>query len=495
MLQGMPIGLVFGTMPFLLKAHVGYADIGTFMLSTYPYSLKLLWSPIVDSVFVDAVRIPGTSITLSLGRRKSWIVPIQLLIGVGLVALSFTIDAIIEQSHSGIYTITAVFFALIFFAATQDIAVDGWALTLLSEENVGYASTAQTVGINIGYFMSFTVFLALNSVEACNKYLRFRPLSTPILSLSGYLQICGACFVLVTLWLLVFQQEKKEKVEDMGVGQVYSNMWQICRLPHVQLLLLVHMICKIGFQANDAVTGLKLVEHGLSKEDLAFAVLIDFPFQMIFGYLVATWSRGRTALRPWLIAFAFRLLCAAASMGMVAGMPQGSEQISTSYFLLIIASTVMNSFATTVQFVGITAFHTRIADPVIGGTYMTLLNTVSNLGGTWPRYFVLRMVEFFTKSHCTGPADIEVEKVDEVLQRAHVPLQLGECSTEAGRQRCQSMGGHCAVEQDGYYYTSALCIAVGALTLVFFIGPVCRRLQALSPAAWRLHTTAAKKAT
>jgi hypothetical protein len=28
-------------------------------------------------------------------------------------------------------------------------------------------------------------------------------------------------------------------------------------------------------------------------------------------------------------------------------------------------------------------FFARIADPLIGGTYMTLLNTVSNLGNTW----------------------------------------------------------------------------------------------------------------
>lgn len=49
--------------------------------------------------------------------------------------------------------------------ALADIAVDGWALTLLSQENLSYASTAQTVGLNTGYFMSFTVFLAFNSVD------------------------------------------------------------------------------------------------------------------------------------------------------------------------------------------------------------------------------------------------------------------------------------------------------------------------------------------
>lgn len=39
----------------------------------------------------------------------------------------------------------------------------GWALTLLSDENLSYASTCQTIGLNTGYFASFTVFLALNS--------------------------------------------------------------------------------------------------------------------------------------------------------------------------------------------------------------------------------------------------------------------------------------------------------------------------------------------
>jgi hypothetical protein len=47
----------------------------------------------------------------------------------------------------------------------SDIAVDGWALTLLSPPNLSYASTAQTIGLAVGYTMSFTVFLALNSVE------------------------------------------------------------------------------------------------------------------------------------------------------------------------------------------------------------------------------------------------------------------------------------------------------------------------------------------
>jgi PAT family acetyl-CoA transporter-like MFS transporter 1 len=75
--------------------------------------------------------------------------------------------------------LTTIFTSLVFFSATQgeycldicfmllflttDIAVDGWALTLLSQDTLSYASTCQTIGLNTGYFASFTVFLALNS--------------------------------------------------------------------------------------------------------------------------------------------------------------------------------------------------------------------------------------------------------------------------------------------------------------------------------------------
>ena len=40
----------------------------------------------------------------------------------------------------------SMFFFLNFLAATQDIAVDGWALTMLQRHNVGYASTCNSVG-------------------------------------------------------------------------------------------------------------------------------------------------------------------------------------------------------------------------------------------------------------------------------------------------------------------------------------------------------------
>lgn len=55
--------------------------------------------------------------------------------------------------------------------------------------------------------------------------------------------------------------------------------------------------------------------------------------------------------------------------------------VTTSYFLVVMITTVLGSFMSTVQFVSLGSFFTKISDPLIGGTYMTLLNTISNLGG------------------------------------------------------------------------------------------------------------------
>jgi PAT family acetyl-CoA transporter-like MFS transporter 1 len=93
-LQGIPLGLT-GSLPFILSSRkVSYADQGTFSFAFWPFSLKLLWAPIVDSVFFK-----------SIGRRKSWLIPIQYLLGVFLIVFASFARELVEgnkaASHNG----------------------------------------------------------------------------------------------------------------------------------------------------------------------------------------------------------------------------------------------------------------------------------------------------------------------------------------------------------------------------------------------------------
>ena len=108
LLQGIPVGLAFGSIPFLLRARLSYSQIGFFSLASYPYSLKLLWSPIVDACY-----------STRYGRRKSWIVPVQTIVGLLLWWLANNVPELLERSQPDVRTLSFLFFTLVFFAATQ----------------------------------------------------------------------------------------------------------------------------------------------------------------------------------------------------------------------------------------------------------------------------------------------------------------------------------------------------------------------------------------
>ena len=57
------------------------------------------------------------------------------------------------------------------------------------------------------------------------------------------------------------------------------------------------------------------------------------------------------------------------------------------------------------MFVSVMAFYAQISDPAMGGTYMTLLNTLTNLGGIWCGTLVLWFVDVLSFKDCVGVAD------------------------------------------------------------------------------------------
>lgn len=522
-LQGIPVGLAFGTVPFLLKSmakDTTFTELGLFSMATYPYSLKILWSPIVDSFYSSKI-----------GRRRSWIIPVQLISGLMLWLLGFLIshnwvfagvdnayknsDVPIDVTgkHLNISSLTLCFLLLVFLCATQDIAVDGWALEILSKQSLSYASTAQTIGLNTGYFLSFTIFLTFNSGDFINKYIRSSPKEYGIISFSNYLQLAGILYVAVTLYVMFFTKErpstgmilptntKKSDEKDLlqveynsdivgstdntRLTDVYTAFWKILKLPSVQSLMTIHFVSKFAFQCNEGATNLKLLERGFKREDLAITVLIDFPFEIIFGYYVAKWSTyirhevsstetsnklvkflvGETGvLTPWLWGFLGRLTAAIMGNYLVSQFPSDGK-ITRGYFFLVIFQHLLGSFMSTVQFVGISAFHTRIADPVIGGTYMTLLNTLSNLGGTWPRLLIMYMIDTLTNVEC------DINGLTEEL-----PM---------GKAECISKGGKVIVLRDGYYITNIICIIIGIILYFGFIKKSALRLQKMPITSWR----------
>lgn len=62
LLQGIPLGLISAIPLLLQNRHVSYKEQAEFSLVYWPFSLKLLWAPIVDSLYYS-----------QMGRRKTWV--------------------------------------------------------------------------------------------------------------------------------------------------------------------------------------------------------------------------------------------------------------------------------------------------------------------------------------------------------------------------------------------------------------------------------------
>lgn len=110
--------------------------------------------------------------------------------------------------------------------------MDGWALTLLSGPNLSYASTAQTIGISIGATLSNTVFLALNSVDFSNRWLRQIPSVEPAITLEGYFKFWALVYLAFTTWLVFGRKEEMTSDDDpdLDVKKVYRVMGSILKL-------------------------------------------------------------------------------------------------------------------------------------------------------------------------------------------------------------------------------------------------------------------------
>ena len=103
-----------------------------------------------------------------------------------MLGLSLNVEKYLggKDSPPDVLTLTTMFFFLNFLAATQDIAVDGWALTMLKRHNVGHASTCNSVGQTAGYFLeSFYVhnmlYTRVSTVNRLTGYDGYRILTSP----------------------------------------------------------------------------------------------------------------------------------------------------------------------------------------------------------------------------------------------------------------------------------------------------------------------------
>ena len=136
--SGLPLALSSATLFFwLAEAGITLAAIGLFALVGTPYNLKFFWAPFID-------RIPLPVLTRLLGRRRSWMLVIQVGLMISIAYLGFS------NPESTPLLTAACALSVAFFSASQDIVIDAYRIEILDTDEQGAGAAMTQAGYRLG---------------------------------------------------------------------------------------------------------------------------------------------------------------------------------------------------------------------------------------------------------------------------------------------------------------------------------------------------------
>lgn len=141
---GLPLLLVGSTLQaWMTESGVALGTIGLFANVGLPYSLKVLWAPLLDRFHFWP------------GRRRGWMLAMQALLIASIFALSLS-----DPAHN-IYGMAVMAIIVAVFSATQDIAIDAYRRELLTDEELGLGSSLYVVGYRVALLVTGSLALLL----------------------------------------------------------------------------------------------------------------------------------------------------------------------------------------------------------------------------------------------------------------------------------------------------------------------------------------------
>lgn len=132
--HALPLYFYNVALPAILRSQgVDLRWIGMLSLLYIPWAFKFFWAPLLDRYYIK-----------KLGKRKTWLLLTQIALVIGVLSLAVT------AFNYGLVIFVIIGLWISTFAATQDIAIDGYTVEALDEQNYRFGSMAQSMGVALG---------------------------------------------------------------------------------------------------------------------------------------------------------------------------------------------------------------------------------------------------------------------------------------------------------------------------------------------------------
>ncbi len=240
--SGLPLFLTSKTLQaWMTDAGVDLTSIGLFSLVGLPYSLKFIWSPLMDR-FVPPF----------LGRRRGWLLITQILLVIAIAIMS------VQKPKEALFFVAINALLIAFFSASQDIVGDAYRTDVLEKPEMGAGAAVFVLGYRIALLATGALALILADQMSWNLV---------YLCLAGLMSLC------IVFTLFAPEPEEDNNAPQSLVDAVilpFKEFFERSGITAGALMLLFIVLYKLGdgLLGNMATPFLLSPEMSFSKTDI-----------------------------------------------------------------------------------------------------------------------------------------------------------------------------------------------------------------------------------
>lgn len=237
--SGLPLFLTSKTLQaWMTVENVDLTAIGLFSLVGVPYSLKFLWSPLLDWFTLPF-----------LGRRRGWLIAIQIGLLIALACMA------LQQPKQALQLLAINAVAIAFLSATQDIAADAYRTDILEQLEMGAGAAVFVLGYRIALLLTGSLALILADIIPWS---------------SVYLLMAVGMVLGITATLFAPEPKEISPPESLSAAVILPFREFIQRQGVVQaiLTLLFIVLYKLGDSFVNNMSTSFLLKTGFSQTDI-----------------------------------------------------------------------------------------------------------------------------------------------------------------------------------------------------------------------------------
>jgi PAT family beta-lactamase induction signal transducer AmpG len=257
--SGLPLGLVWYSIPdWMRDIGVDIRVVGLFTLAQAPWAFKVVWSPLMDRY------VPPF-----WGRRRGWMALTQ----VALAALGLVLAGVGRRPEA-IWVVGALAFGIALASASQDIAIDAYAVEVLRNEEQGAA-----VGARVALYRAALVVAGGAAITVAGR------LGWPAVNV---------LLALVYVPVLVLTWKAPEPEHQVPAPKTLRDaVWQpflgfLGRHRALEILAFV-LLYKLADQLTQALTRPFLIDMGYSADHRGIALATVGMVATIAGAFLGGW--------------------------------------------------------------------------------------------------------------------------------------------------------------------------------------------------------------